>query len=290
MIKVNNLSKSFNDKLVLNNISSNFEKGKVYGLLGRNGAGKTTFLRILANSISNYKGSITFNGDSITENQIVTEKIIYIANDTIPSTFDSESIKSIYKWARMLLPNWDESYKEKLVKAFNINTKSKYKSLSQGNKNIVNLILGLAANTEVIFFDEPSTGLDANNRYKFYKILLDHMEERESYCIISTHIIDEAEKVFEEVKILENGKFILEEELSTIQEKALVISGREDVLDEVLKNKNILASNQLGGVKILSIYDELSDTEGMKLKENNVDIRSISLQDLFVLLTEKEER
>ncbi len=290
MIKVNNLSKSFNDKLVLNNISSNFEKGKVYGLLGRNGAGKTTFLRILANSISNYKGSITFNGGSITENQIVTEKIIYIANDTIPSTFDSESIKSIYKWARMLLPNWDESYKEKLVKAFNINTKSKYKSLSQGNKNIVNLILGLAANTEVIFFDEPSTGLDANNRYKFYKILLDHMEERESYCIISTHIIDEAEKVFEEVKILENGKFILEEELSTIQEKALVISGREDVLDEVLKNKNILASNQLGGVKILSIYDELSDTEGMKLKENNVDIRSISLQDLFVLLTEKEER
>jgi ABC-2 type transport system ATP-binding protein len=290
MIELKNISKSYKDKLVLNNISTTLEKGKIYGLLGRNGAGKTTLLRILSNLIVKYDGFATLESELIKENQDVVEDIILVHSKMIPSTFDSESVNSIYKWAAIMLPNWDEDYKNKLVQEFELNLKTKYSKLSEGNKNLVALILGLAANTKVVFFDEPSTGLDANNRYKFYEILMEDMEERERYCIISTHIIDEVEKIFEEVMILENNQFILQEEISTLQEKAIVASGNENILSNILKSKNIIDERSIGGMKIISIYDTLTDEERMSLKANNVELKSIPLQDLFVLLTEKEAR
>ncbi|MFB0972863.1 MAG: ABC transporter ATP-binding protein [Neofamilia sp.] len=288
MIKLESISKSFGNKIVLDGITTTFEKGKIYGLLGRNGAGKTTLLRILSNLILNYNGTASLNGIEIRENQEMVEKIILVHNKMIPSTFESESINSIYKWAAMILPNWDEDYKNKLVQEFGINLKTKYSKLSEGNKNLVSLILGLASNAEIVFFDEPSTGLDANNRYKFYEILMKDMEEKERYCIISTHIIDEVEKIFERVLILDNSHLILEEEISDLQEKALVIAGDGNILADILKDKNIIGEQSIGGMKIFSIYDDLTDDEKMTLKLNNAEIKSIHLQDLFVLLTDKE--
>lgn len=288
MIKLESISKSFGNKIVLDGITTTFEKGKIYGLLGRNGAGKTTLLRILSNLILNYNGTASLNGIEIRENQEMVEKIILVHNKMIPSTFESESINSIYKWAAMILPNWDEDYKNKLVQEFGINLKTKYSKLSEGNKNLVSLILGLASNGEIVFFDEPSTGLDANNRYKFYEILMEDMEEKERYCIISTHIIDEVEKIFERVLILDNSHLILEEEISDLQEKALVIAGDGNILADILKDKNIIGEQSIGGMKIFSIYDDLTDDEKMTLKLNNAEIKSIHLQDLFVLLTDKE--
>lgn len=288
MIRLEKISKSFGDKEVLNNISTTLEKGKIYGLLGRNGAGKTTLLRILSNLITKYEGNASVDGERITENQNLVENIILVHNKMIPSTFDSESIKSIYKWAAMILPNWDEEYKDRLAKEFGLDLKTKYSKLSEGNKNLVSLILGLAANTEVVLFDEPSTGLDANNRYKFYEILMEDMEEKERYCIISTHIIDEVEKIFEKVMILENNHLILEEEISTLQEKAIVVAGDGNILADILKDKNIIDEKSIGGMKIFSIYDNLSDDERMILRSNNAEIKTIHLQDLFVLLTDKE--
>lgn len=289
MIKLENVSKSYGVNEVLDNINVRFEKGKIYGLLGRNGVGKTTLLRIISNIITDFSGIGTIDGEKIKENQSVVEDIILVHNKMIPSTFDPESIKSIYNWAKMLLPNWDEDYKNYLVKTFNLDTKSKYGKLSEGNKNLVSLILGLASNSKVMLFDEPSTGLDANNRYKFYKLLMEKMEEEEKYCVISTHIIDEAENVFEKVLILENKKLILDEEVPSIQEKALTISGSRDFILEILKNKNVIDSKTIGGMKIISIYDDLTDEERIDLKARNAEIQSIPLQDLFVLLTEKEE-
>ncbi len=140
-----------------------------------------------------------------------------------------------------------------------------------------------------MLFDEPSTGLDANNRYKFYKLLMEKMKEEERYCIISTHIIDEAKNVFEKVLILEDKKLILDEEVSTLQEKALAISGDGDLISEILKDKNVIDSKTIGVIKIISIYDDLTDEERRSLKAGNADISSIPLQDLFVILTEKEE-
>lgn len=119
---------------------------------------------------------------------------------------------------------------------------------------------------------------------------MEKLEDEEKYCIISTHIIDEAGNVFEKVLILENKNLIIDEEVSTLQEKALIISGDGNVISEILKDKNIIDSKTIGGAKIFSIYDYLTDDERMSLKSNNADIHSIPLQDLFVLLTEKEEK
>ena len=117
---------------------------------------------------------------------------------------------------------------------------------------------------------------------------MEDMEEKERYCIISTHIIDEVEKIFEKVMILENNHLILEEEISTLQEKAIVLAGDGNILADILKDKNIIDEKSIGGMKIFSIYDNLSDDEKMILRSNNAEIKSIHLQDLFVLLTDKE--
>ncbi|NLM05405.1 MAG: ABC transporter ATP-binding protein [Tissierellia bacterium] len=290
MLRVNSLSKSFGKNLVLDNVSKDFARGKIYGLLGRNGAGKTTFLRIISNLIYEYQGEVTYNNKTLKENQEVIDEIILIHNKMIPKNLETERIKSIYKRAGTLLPKWDEEIKDELLKEFNLDDKTKFNKLSEGNKNIVTLILGLASGKNVLLFDEPSTGLDANNRYKFYKILMDKTYAEEKLVVISSHIIDEIEKLLEEVIILEDSKFIVEEEISNLQEKALYISGQDKLVDSFTAKKNIISEKSIGGLKTCGIYDEISNEERDQIISQGCEIKPIPLQDFFVYITERKEK
>lgn len=284
MLEVKNLNKFYGNTKVLSDINLELEENKIYGLLGRNSVGKTTLLNIISNQIKSNSGDVYLNGENIYENPNVTENIAIVKEDGF-GTSDIK-VKKIFQAAKILYKNWDEEYKEFLIKEFKLDQSKKYEKLSRGNQTIVGIITGLASRAPLTLFDEPSLGLDAAHRYKFYNFLLEDIEKHPRTVIISTHLIDEVANLFEEIIILKDEKIYLKEEVSNLMGKAYFLNGRLDKLEWIIKNKNIIHREEFGSTIILGIFDDLSKTEKNSLKEDGIDISGIPLQKLFVLLTE----
>ena len=287
MLEINNLSKSYGKTRVLTNINLELEENKIYGLLGRNGVGKTTLLSIVSNLIKRDSGDLKINGEEIFENSKVVENICFVREKGIP--VDDDKVKRIFTIAKILYKDWDEEYKNYLVKEFNINVNKRYYKLSRGNQTLVGLIIGLASRSKLTIFDEPSLGLDAAFRYKFYNILLEDVEKNPRTVIISTHLIDEVTNLFEEVIILKDEKVFIKDEVSNLMEKAYFLNGKAENILPIIKNRNIIHKEEFGSSLIVGLFDNLSQEEKILLREHNVEINSIPLQKLFVYLTENTQ-
>lgn len=284
MLEIINLSKSYGSTEVLQDINMKLELGKVYGLLGRNGVGKTTLLNIISNQIRSNSGKVLLNGEETFENSNATENIAIVKENGFGSK--DIRVKKIFDSAKILYNNWDEEYKDFLIKDFKLNTKKKYSKLSRGNQTIVGLIVGLASRAPLTLFDEPSLGLDAAHRYRFYELLLKDVQEHPRTVIISTHLIDEVTNLFEEVVILKDKSHYIKEEVANLMEKAYFLSGKLEKIEPIIKDKKIIHKEEFGTTTIVGMFDDLSKEEKTRLKDNGIEISGIPLQRLFVLLTE----
>jgi len=285
MLELKNISKSYGRNKVLKNIDLHLEEGVIYGLLGRNGVGKSTLLNIISGQVRNDEGELLLDGNTIFENQLAIDDICLVKEKGLP--LDDERIKYIFKVASLLYKDWDEEYKDRLVKEFNLDIRRKYHKLSRGTQTIVGLIIGLASKARLTMFDEPSLGLDAAHRDRFYNLLLRDNEEGQRTFIISTHLIDEVTNIFEEVIILKDGAVYLKDEVSNILEDGYYLNGKEENILSIVKNKNIIHKEQFGPSVIIGIFDSLDKEEKEELKGLNVEISKIPLQKLFVYMTDK---
>ena len=284
MIEVKNLSKSYGKTIVLEDVSLQIEDNKIYGLLGRNGIGKTTLLNIITNQIRANKGSITLDGKEIFENSNLVSQLSIIKEKGIE--VPDIKVKEIFETASILYKDWDEKYKTYLIEEFNLNTKKKFNKLSRGNQTIVGLITGLASRARFTIFDEPSLGLDAAHRDRFYNLILEDFDKNPRTIIISTHLIDEVSNVFEDIIILKDNNVLLQEEVASLMEKAFYLSGREEAILSIINKNKIIHREEFGQTVVLAIFDDLSNDTKEKLKTNNIEISSIPLQKLFIYLTE----
>lgn len=283
MLEISDLNKSYGKTQVLSNINLKLNENKIYGLLGRNGVGKTTLLNIISNQLKSDSGQTKLYGQEIYEHSSSVENICLVKESGLPT---EEKIKKIFKAASILYKDWDEEYKEKLVSKFNLNIKQKYHKLSRGNQTIVGLIIGLASRAPLTIFDEPSLGLDAAYRYKFYNLLLKDMETNPRTVIISTHLIDEVTNLFEEIIILKDKQVFLKDEVDTLTDKSYFLNGRLEHITPIIEGKKIINKEEFGSSTIIALFDKLTEDEKKQLNDNNVDISHIPLQKLFVYLTE----
>lgn len=286
MIELKDLSKSYGSTKVLSNVDLTLEENKIYGLLGRNGVGKTTLLKIIANQIKRDRGDLKMFNQEIYENSKVVENICMVKEDGVG--VEDIKVKKIFQIAKILYKDWDEDYKDHLIKEFNLNTKKYYSNLSKGNQTIVGLIIGLASRSKLTIFDEPSLGLDAAFRYKFYNMILEDIELNPRTIIISTHLIDEVTNLFEEIIILKDEKVYIKDEVSNLLEKAYFLNGKLEAILPIIKGKQIIFKEEFGMSVILGIFADLTLEEKKRLIENNVDISPIPLQKLFIYLTEHD--
>lgn len=288
LIEISNLYKSYGKTEVLKGINLYLEENKIYGLLGRNGAGKTTLLNIISNQIRKTSGEVKLYGEDIFENSKQIENICIIKDNGFG--IEDIKVKKIFEAARILYKDWDEEYKNYLVKEFELNLRKKYNKLSRGNQTKVGLIIGLASRAKLTIFDEPSLGLDAATRYKFYNLLLDDFENNPRTIIISTHLIDEVTNLFEEVIILKDGQIYIKDEVADILEKGYFLNGKEENIIPIIENKNIIHREKFGNSIIVGIFDNLDEKEKSMLRDKNVEISQIPLQKLFIYLTENPYR
>ncbi len=281
-IEIRNVTKDFGDTRALDNVTLTLGDDKIYGLLGNNGAGKSTLLGILTDRLYPTSGTVTVDGEAITNNDLALGKI-YLASEQ--NMFPDEmKVKNAFKVASAFYPEFDREYADRLSEKFGLATKKKVRALSTGYSSIFRLILGLAANTRYLLFDEPVLGLDAQHRDMFYRILMEKYAERPCTIVISTHLIAEAAELIEHAVIIRNGRILKDCPSEEMTAEAYSVSGPAGLVDSFIAGKHVLSANALGGLKSACLqgkYDSLP--EGLELSK-------INLQDYFISLMEDEDK
>ncbi|VYU55111.1 ATP-binding cassette domain-containing protein [Clostridium tertium] len=286
-IKISNLTKEYGKHRVLDNVSLTIEENKIYGLLGRNGAGKTTLLNLITNRIFQTEGNITIDDEEVIENSNALEKIYFMTEqDLYP---EGMKVKELFKWTKEFYRNFDIDYALNLSKKFGININKKYKELSTGYSSICKIIITLASGAEILIFDEPVLGLDANHRDMFYKELVANYIDEPKTIILSTHIIEEVSEILEKVIIIKDGKLLGDKEVESLLGEAYLVSGASDNIEEYIKDKKCINIETIAGFKAATIIGEINEEDKKQIKELVLEVSKVELQKLFIHLTGEEE-
>lgn len=278
-ISVKNITKKFGDTIALDNVSVEFEANKIYGLLGRNGAGKTTLLNLITNKVFPTEGEITVEGDSVIENEKPLSKMYFMTEKNYYP--DTMTVKEAFRWSKEFYPEFDDSYAKSLSEKFSLNASKKVKALSTGYKSIFKIIIALSCNAPVILLDEPVLGLDANHRDLFYKELIQNYSERPKTIIISTHLIEEASDIIEDVIVIKNGRVIMNDSVEKVVSQGYSISGTAAAVDKYIEGKNVLGSDVLGGLKTAYLLGNVSKSD----IPTDMEVSKLDLQKLFIHMT-----
>src|SRR5580700_8431229 len=201
-ISVTGLTRKYWGDVALNDVSFTVDAGTITGLLGRNGAGKTTLLRILAGQEFPSSGSARVLGAAPAENEEVLRRLIFVRED---QAYPDIKVGQALRAASWFYPNWDSALASALLADFGVRASKAVKRLSRGQRSALGITIGLAARAEVTLFDEPYTGLDAISRQVFYDRLLAEYADFPRTVVLSTHLIDEAAALFENVVVIDRG-------------------------------------------------------------------------------------
>ncbi|MDQ6420055.1 ABC transporter ATP-binding protein [Paenibacillus sp. LHD-117] len=285
-IEVNRLGLKYDKtSTALEDVSFRLEGGKIFGLLGRNGSGKTSLLSILASFQLQTEGEVRIDGEAPYENERIVNQVCFIQENGHMS--DGFRVRDALKLAASCWPNWDTKYADRLIKQFELPEKKRVMALSRGMKSALGVTIGLASRAPVTIFDEAYLGMDAPSRYFFYhELLKDYMEHPRTF-ILSTHLIEEVGNLFEEVLILDKGKLVLREEAESLRTRGAAITGPAALVSEFAEGLTVLSEQKLGGTKSITVFGELGAERLKRAAADGLEIGPVSLQDLFVHLTRK---
>ncbi len=282
-----NLIKNYGDVAAVNDISLTIEPNKIYGLIGRNGAGKTTLLSLLTAQNPATSGEITLGGEPVWENQNVLDHLCFSRelNVNPNAMLGAYKVKEYLRIASIYYPNWDKAYADRLINIFELDVKKKLIKLSKGMLSMVTIIVALAFKADITILDEPVAGLDVVAREQFYELLLEEYTETGRTFIISTHIIEEAAKVFEEVIMIDKGKVLLKEDTDELISSFYHISGREEDVQEIAKGQTVVHTEKLGRSNAICVRLAPGQAISDLVNGKDVDVEPVSLQKIFVYLT-----
>lgn len=284
ILQANNLHKSFGRKQVLQDFNLTLEEGQVYGLLGKNGEGKTTLIRMIMGIIPGDKGEILYKGKQIRFNSPYYKKEVgYIPEESI--FFGWMTIKELMDFNSSFYPKWNAQKGKELLDRFDLDEKFKIKNLSRGMKLKVGLIVALAAEPELLILDDPTSGMDVPTRHDFLKGIIREILDEGTTILFSSHLVHELEGIIDHLGILHNGKLILEENFEQVKNNAkkvhLIFDGS---VPEVIDIKGVLTKQTNGSTCDLGIYpwnDEVKiNLEALHPTKMNVE--SMTLEEIFI--------
>lgn len=286
------VTKIYGKMQVLHGIDLTLEKGKIYGLIGRNGAGKTTLLSILTAQNPATGGSVSFDGAPVWENQASLDHICFSRELNPMTSFGQNSfkVKDYLKMAAIYYPNWDAAYADRMVKEFGLDTKKRIAKLSKGMMSMVTIIVALASGADFTILDEPVAGLDVVMRERFYDLLLENYTETGRTFVVSTHIIEEAANVFEEVIIIKDGRVLLKENTEDLVASFAHVSGKAEDVDAATGGLECYRAEKIGRAKTVCVRTKPSESIRKYTEGYDLDVEPMNLQKVFVALCGEERQ
>ncbi|MBP1916183.1 ABC-2 type transport system ATP-binding protein [Lederbergia galactosidilyticus] len=214
-ILFSDVTKSYGKEKALDQITLEFQPGKIYGLLGPNGSGKSTTLKLITGLVYPNQGKVTVLGEKVTRK--TSQHVAYLTElDMFHESFTVEKILSFYA---SQFPDFNLDKAQLLLQELKLEPQKKVKKLSKGNRGRLKLVLTLARTTPIILLDEPFSGLDAMVREAMVTSLLKYLDFSKQTVIIATHEINEVESLLDEVLAIYNGQIVGQEHVETLREE-----------------------------------------------------------------------
>ena len=288
VIRLEKISKSYGDKQVLKNIDLSIQKGTIMGLVGKNGAGKTTMIKGLLGlaKLTDGKANI-FGHDSYDLPGEIKQKIGYVPQNL--SGFNGwMRVEDLLKYIGAFYNIWNNGKVDKFLKEWSLDPKAKFRNLSEGEKQKVSIIAAMGHEPELYIFDEPVASLDPIARRTFIKELIDLNLDSGSTMLFSTHITSDLERIAADVALLKDNELKYVGDLSALKEKVvkLHIQSERELKQDDLSFRNILSSNISG--KIATVAVDGIGSENIRNLEcelaAKITVEQMNLEDIFLEL------
>ncbi len=290
MLKVENISKKLGNKMVLENCSLNVKDGSVVGLIGPNGAGKSTLLRCICDVYQSDSGSITFNGETIHENEYLKQNILYLSDD--PYYMYNATIKEMKEFYQIFYPQFDEEVYRKYLKAFKLDENKNMNNFSKGMKRQSFILMALAISPKLLLLDESFDGLDPMMRLLFKRAINECIETKEMSIIISSHNLRELEDICDHFAILENAHIETSGDIDDTKESIhkIQVAFKEEKQRSDFEELDIMHYTQQGRIITMVIKGDIEENK-KKLNDMNpliMDILPVNLEEIFIYEMERK--
>lgn len=272
----------------LDGASVTIRPGTITGVLGRNGAGKTTMLSLLAAFTRPTSGTVTVGPEGAQEdpweNPWITSgtQLVRESGDLM----NDEKVKTSLMYYADMRPDWSAETAERLLDLFEVDLRKNPSALSRGKRSAVGATIGLAARAPLTIFDEVYLGMDAPTRYAFYDELLADYAEHPRTILLSSHLVEEVERLFEDVVVIDRGRVLLAESADAMRARGCSLTGTKDAVERIAAGRRVLHRQQLGGTVQVTLEGALGDDELAAAHGAGVEVGSVPVQDLFVRLTD----
>jgi ABC-2 type transport system ATP-binding protein len=282
MIKVSNVTKSFDGFKALDSLTINVPQGAIYGLVGPNGAGKSTIIRHITGIFRQDEGDITVGGVPVYENPEIKSRIAYIPDDIY--FFMQASIKDMMKFYRGVYPRFDMDRFNKMRDVFELDENRPMRRLSRGMQKQAAFWLAMSMHPDVLVLDEPVDGLDPVMRRQVWSLIMSDVAESGVTVLISSHNLRELEDICDHVGIMNQGKILLERSLSELQDnivKVQVAFADGGALPEGL---DILHRNGSGKLQTLIIRGKAEEITNIITAASPLffDLVPLTLEEIFI--------
>ncbi|MFF2388278.1 ABC transporter ATP-binding protein [Agromyces sp. NPDC058104] len=281
--RASRLTKRYGDFTAVDAVDFTLEENRIYGLLGRNGAGKTTIMQLLTGQLFPNGGELEVFGRSPAEHADVLRRLCFIAeSQRYPEDFGP---RHVFRAAPWFFEHWDQEFADRLIDDFRVPLKRPIKKLSRGQLSAVGVIVGLASRAPLTFFDEPYLGLDAVARHIFYDRLLEDYVAHPRTIVLSTHLIDEVANLLEHIILIDQGRILLDRDAEEVRGSATTIAGARSAVEQFVADRPVIGREGLGGLASVTIDGRLDQAERVRAAELGLELAPVSLQQLIVHLT-----
>ncbi len=283
MIQTEKLTKNFEGFTALRDITCSIPKGCIYGMVGSNGAGKSTFLRLITGVYKADEGTVLIDDQSVYENPLTKERIAYVPDELY--FLQGASMKRMAELYKNIYDNFDSERFDYLTKAFQLNPTVSLGTFSKGMKRQAAIILALSCRPEYMFFDETFDGLDPVMRNLVKSLICQDVLENKATAIITSHSLRELEDLCDQLALLHKGGLVLQSDIANLKTSQfkIQIAFEEDYTRELFGDLDIRYYRKSGSVTNMIIKGDHEETM-KRLKNLNpllVEMLPLTLEEVF---------
>lgn len=283
VIETDQLEFHYGKKNAIRHFDINIEENQIIGLIGRNGSGKTTFMKLCAGLLQPYGGQIHVFSQNPVNNLSVLQDIIY-SYSNVPYK-PSLTLERLVEDFAVFYPHFDTVFAYRLIEVFSLSRHAKYSSLSQGMASAFNFICAIASRSRLTLLDEPVLGMDITVRKKVYDILLRDYMEYPRTIIISSHILSELEDLLSRFLIIDAGNIVLYKTLEEINKMTFRIDGSKEAITTFIVKRPVLYEEYKVTGSFAIINTGCDETAIKDAKQSGLTISKVKPEELYIHLT-----
>ena len=284
MIEIKRVSKLYEGKVAIKDVTLHIQKGSIFGLLGSNGAGKTTLLKMLSGNLIQDSGEVLIDDSPVFENREVKNRCFFLPD--MPYFLANYSIMQMAGFYSHVYSEWNQERFYQLQDVFALPFQYKIHKLSKGMQRQVAFWLALSTMPEVLILDEPFDGLDPVMRKNVKQLLIQDVSEREMTILISSHNLREIEDLADHVGILHQGELIIQKDLDDLKADVhkVQIAFKNKIPYGIYRGMQILNKERRGSVIVCILKGKESDikTHFSQFQPDIFDILPLTLEEIFI--------